>query len=77
MPASSLIIGVDLDSIKPIPNCITLQALLDPHAISTDNLLLQEDITTQKCRNELKRIMKNFKADVYGNPSFLFLLRPS
>lgn len=51
MPSSSLIIGVDLDPIKPIPNTIALQ----------------EDITTQKCLNSIKKITKHLKADVVLN----------
>lgn len=46
-PVNSLIIGVDLDRIKPLPNVITFQS----------------DITTEHCRSELRSIMKTWKAD--------------
>ncbi|TFK30541.1 RNA methyltransferase [Coprinopsis marcescibilis] len=48
MPPNSLIIGVDLDPIKPIPRVITFAA----------------DITTTHCRNLLRNEMKDWKADV-------------
>lgn len=47
MPNDSLIIGVDLAPIKPIPRCITFQS----------------DITTEKCRATLRQHMKTLKAD--------------
>ncbi|KAJ5250567.1 hypothetical protein N7489_000977 [Penicillium chrysogenum] len=48
MPSQSLIIGVDLSPIKPIPRAITFQS----------------DITTDKCRATIRSHIKHWKADV-------------
>lgn len=47
MPANSLIVGVDLSPIKPIPKTITFQS----------------DITTDKCRATIRQHFKSWKAD--------------
>ena len=47
MPVNSLIVGVDLAPIKPIPRVITFQS----------------DITTEKCRATLRQHLKTWKAD--------------
>ena len=47
MPASSLIVGVDLAPIKPIAKAITFQS----------------DITTDKCRTTIRQHLKTWKAD--------------
>ncbi|KZF26587.1 hypothetical protein L228DRAFT_243067 [Xylona heveae TC161] len=48
MPPGSLIVGVDLAPIKPIPRTITFQS----------------DITTEKCRATIRQHLKTWKADV-------------
>ncbi|KAF9983192.1 AdoMet-dependent rRNA methyltransferase spb1 [Modicella reniformis] len=48
MPVNSLIVGVDLAAIRPLPNVIT-------HV---------DDITTEKCRATLRSTLKTWKADV-------------
>lgn len=48
MPAHSLIVGVDLVPIKPIPRTITFA----------------EDINSYKCRDQLRQILKDWKADI-------------
>lgn len=47
MPASSLIVGVDLAPIKPIARTVTFQS----------------DITTDKCRATIRQHLKTWKAD--------------
>ncbi|KAK5657313.1 hypothetical protein OQA88_3377 [Cercophora sp. LCS_1] len=47
MPTNSIIIGVDLSPIKPIPKVITFQS----------------DITTEKCRATIRGHLKTWKAD--------------
>ena len=48
MPPESIIVGVDLTPIKPIPRCVTFV----------------EDITTPACRTKLRAEVKDWKADV-------------
>ncbi|MCJ1462552.1 AdoMet-dependent rRNA methyltransferase spb1 [Pseudocyphellaria aurata] len=47
MPRNSLVVGVDLAPIKPIPRTITFQS----------------DITTDKCRSMIRQHLKTWKAD--------------
>ncbi|VEU24274.1 DEKNAAC105632 [Brettanomyces naardenensis] len=46
-PVNSLIVGVDIVQMKPIPKCITFQS----------------DITTEDCRSQLRGYLKTWKAD--------------
>jgi len=48
MPANSIIVGVDLVPIRPIPRVVTFAS----------------DITTTQCRNQLRGELKDWKADV-------------
>jgi AdoMet-dependent rRNA methyltransferase SPB1 len=47
MPTQSIVVGVDLAPIKPIPRAITFQS----------------DITTDKCRTTIRQHLKTWKAD--------------
>lgn len=48
MPPNSIILGVDLTPIKPIPRCITFA----------------DDITSDSCRRRIREEIKDWKADV-------------
>lgn len=48
MPPHSLIVGVDLVPIKPVPRCTTFA----------------EDINSYRCRDQLRDLLKDWKADV-------------
>ena len=51
MPMSSIIIGVDLVPIRPIPRCITFQ----------------DDITKESCRSQIKTELHGWKVDCFLN----------
>jgi 23S rRNA U2552 (ribose-2'-O)-methylase RlmE/FtsJ len=51
MPASKVLIGVDLDRINPIAGAITLE----------------QDITTNECYNEINKHLMGATVDVYDS----------
>lgn len=67
MPVSSLIIGIDLFPIKPIQGCIALQVHCGIYSLVKIyfTVYLQEDITTEKCHQNLKKELAGWKADVF------------
>ena|SRR5438552_2056886 len=58
MPVQSLIVGVDLVPIKNIANVITFA----------------EDISSDKCRAQLRQHLKTWKADTYAHILFMSLI---
>lgn len=61
MPAGSVIIGVDLQEIRPIRDVITFS----------------DDITKPSCIRTILGHLKNTKVDVYAFPSLFLPLPPS
>uniref|UniRef100_H2YL40 Putative rRNA methyltransferase n=1 Tax=Ciona savignyi TaxID=51511 RepID=H2YL40_CIOSA len=49
MPMSSIIVGVDLVPIRPVPKCVTFQ----------------DDITKESCRTQLRRELHQWKVDCF------------